>query len=182
MGIESEIREALINLILNAIDAVAKGGRIDLRTSVKVGAPSVVRLEVSDNGVGMDEETRRRCIEPFFTTKGERGTGLGLGMVYGVMQRHDAEAEIESAPGHGTTMRLLLPCADPAQFRKPEEVLPTRLSGLRLLLVDDDPILFEDVARGPGAGRPPGRGGQWRGKRASRRSMHRCAPESLMPP
>ena len=59
-----------------------------------------------DTGAGMDEETRRRCIEPFFTTKGERGTGMGLAMVYGMVQRHDAQIEIESAPGAGTTVRL----------------------------------------------------------------------------
>ena len=57
----------------------------------------------------MDEATRRRCLEPFFTTKGERGTGLGLAMVYGIAQRHNAEVEIESAPGKGTTMRLKFP-------------------------------------------------------------------------
>ena len=54
----------------------------------------------------MDEETRRRCLEPFFTTKGERGTGMGLAMVYGMVQRHDAQIEIDSAPGAGTTVRL----------------------------------------------------------------------------
>ena len=66
-------------------------------------------MEVADTGVGMDEETRRRCLEPFFTTKGERGTGLGLAMVYGVVQRHSAEIEIESAVGKGTTVRLSFP-------------------------------------------------------------------------
>ena len=69
-------------------------------------ADSSVELEVRDTGAGMDEETRRRCFEPFFTTKGERGTGMGLAMVYGMVQRHDAQIEIESAPGAGTTVRL----------------------------------------------------------------------------
>ena len=68
-----------------------------------------VHLEVADTGVGMDEATRRRCLEPFFTTKGERGTGLGLAMVYGIAQRHNAEIEIESATGKGTTVRLDFP-------------------------------------------------------------------------
>ena len=58
-----------------------------------------MHIEVSDTGVGMDEATRRRCLEPFFTTKGERGTGLGLAMVYGMVQRHSAELEIDSAAG-----------------------------------------------------------------------------------
>ncbi len=68
-------------------------------------------IEVSDTGVGMDDDTQRRCLEPFFTTKGERGTGLGLAMVYGMVQRHSAEIEIESAPGRGTTVRLVFSAA-----------------------------------------------------------------------
>ena len=88
-GIESEIREALINLIFNAVDAVPGGGTLTLRTKLVTGAEGhgQVRIEVGDDGLGMDEETRRRCLEPFFTTKGERGTGLGLAMVYGVARR-----------------------------------------------------------------------------------------------
>src|SRR4029079_7524554 len=70
---------------------------------------STVRIEVSDTGVGMDEDTRRRCIEPFFTTKGERGTGLGLASVYGMLQRHSAALEVDSEPGKGTTMRMIFP-------------------------------------------------------------------------
>src|SRR5262249_46065708 len=86
MGIESEIREALINLIFNAVDAMPNGGVLALRTRLGLRPTAAddqrgVIVEVADNGVGMDEETRRRCLEPFFTTKGERGTGLGLAMV-----------------------------------------------------------------------------------------------------
>ena len=108
MGIEGEIREALTNLIFNAVDAMPEGGTLTLRTKIgKASQPSrQVQLEVSDTGAGMDEEARRRCLEPFFTTKGERGTGLGLAMVYGMVQRHSAEIDIESALGQGTTTRL----------------------------------------------------------------------------
>jgi signal transduction histidine kinase len=107
-GVEGEIRDALINLVFNAVDAMPGGGTLTLRTRVEraAGAEERVIVEVSDTGNGMDEETRKRCLEPFFTTKGERGTGLGLAMVYGVAQRHGAELEVESAPGKGTTMRL----------------------------------------------------------------------------
>ena len=68
-----------------------------------------VLLEVSDTGTGMSEETRRRCLEPFFTTKGTRGTGLGLAMVYGTVQRHGGSIELHSAPGQGTRFVLRFP-------------------------------------------------------------------------
>ena len=108
-GVESEIREALTNLVFNAVDAMPEGGTLTLRTSApaphRVRTPATSRLEVTDTGVGMDDETRRRCMEPFFTTKGERGTGLGLAMVYGVVQRHGAEIDIRSAPGRAPRSR-----------------------------------------------------------------------------
>ncbi|HEX7759433.1 MAG TPA: ATP-binding protein [Caulobacteraceae bacterium] len=148
MGVESEIREALINLILNAVDAVPSGGVLTLRTKPAKAAngagPGAVDVEVEDDGVGMDEETRRRCLEPFFTTKGERGTGLGLAMVYGVTQRHGAELDIRSAPGGGTTVCLNFPVAahaPPASVQTGAGPAPP--SRLRLLLVDDDPVLLK---------------------------------------
>jgi CheY-like chemotaxis protein len=92
----------------------------------------------------MDAETLRRCLEPFFTTKGERGTGLGLGMVYGVAQRHGAEMDVRSTPGAGTVVSLAFPVPDspPAAVigGAPEAAPITRL---RLLIVDDDPVLLK---------------------------------------
>jgi CheY-like chemotaxis protein len=103
-----------------------------------------VCVEVSDTGLGMSEDVRARCIEPFFTTKGERGTGLGLAMVYGMVRRHDAELQIESEPGKGTTMRLLF-----ASARKPASAsnsgAPQPVRPLRILIVDDDPLLLRSV-------------------------------------
>jgi signal transduction histidine kinase/ActR/RegA family two-component response regulator/uncharacterized membrane protein affecting hemolysin expression len=148
MGAEHEIRDALTNLIFNAIDALPTGGTITVRTR-KVLAESGhdrVLIEVCDTGVGMDEDTRRRCLEPFYTTKGERGTGLGLAMVYGMIQRHSAEIEIESTPGVGTTIRLSFP-AHTASVVTPTQVLkPIALKRrLRILLVDDDPVLIKSL-------------------------------------
>ena len=147
MGVASEIRDALTNLIFNAVDSMPSGGTLTLRTRIvehSSGPPKLrnVVVEVADSGVGMDEETRRRCLEPFFTTKGERGTGLGLAMVYGMVQRHSADLEIESVVGKGTTVRV--------SFAVPVEIVadaacetplpvPTRL---RILLVDDDPLIL----------------------------------------
>jgi CheY-like chemotaxis protein len=149
MGIESEIREALTNLIFNAVDAMPEGGTLTLRTKV-VANPSdqsrQVQLEVSDTGGGMDEEARRRCLEPFFTTKGERGTGLGLAMVYGMAQRHGAEIDIESAVGRGTTVRLKF--AAPAVARDAaaqSQTVPAVPTDLRILIVDDDPALLKSL-------------------------------------
>ena len=145
-GVESELREALTNLVLNAVDALAEGGTITLRTRAagEPGSPSV-QVEVADTGTGMDEETRRRCLEPFFTTKGERGTGLGLAMVYGVVQRHGADLEIESAPGAGTTVRLSFPVAAPSASPTEPAAAIAPLRRLRLLLVDDDPLVLRSL-------------------------------------
>jgi len=138
-GIAAELREALTNLIFNAVDAiVAKGeteGTITIRTGRRDG---FIFLEVTDTGIGMDEETKRRCMEPFFTTKGEKGSGLGLMMVYGTMKRHEGQIEIESELGKGSTFRLLFPLRE-AGAKGSEEEETKELPPLRILLVDDDP-------------------------------------------
>ena len=145
MAMESELREALVNLVLNAIDAMPDGGTLTLHTGRTVSddkQPGRVFIEVIDTGIGMDEETRSRCLEPFFTTKGERGSGLGLAMVYGIAQRHDMDIDITSAPGAGTTFRLTFPVrtADvPAAADAPLQARPSRT---RILLIDDDPLLL----------------------------------------
>jgi signal transduction histidine kinase/ActR/RegA family two-component response regulator len=148
-GVASEIREALINLLFNAVDAMPNGGTISFNTAADAGTaeqPPRIRCELTDTGGGMSEETRRRCLEPFYTTKGERGTGLGLAMVYGVLQRHGAELEIDSEIGRGTTIRLLFPTADPKRDEAGrddgEAERPQRLS---LLVIDDDPILLQTL-------------------------------------
>jgi signal transduction histidine kinase len=146
LGADNEIRDAITNLIFNAVDASPKGGVILVRSGLSPTEPQRVLLEVIDSGVGMDEETRRRCLEPFFTTKGERGTGLGLAMVFGMAQRHGASLEVDSRPGTGTTMRLLFPIgggAPGATVRMPTLKVPA--PGLRILIVDDDPVLRDSL-------------------------------------
>ena len=103
-------------------------------------------IEVIDTGVGMDEDTRRRCLEPFFTTKGERGTGLGLAMVYGVMERHSADIEIDSEPGKGTTVRLVftVPRTTIGESKLPT-ISAADMPSLNLLAVDDDPMLARSL-------------------------------------
>jgi len=149
MGMESEIREALVNLIFNAVDAMPEGGTITLRTRTATSqshARGLVLIEVIDTGVGMDDDTRRRCLEPFFTTKGERGTGLGLAMVYGIVQRHNAEIEIDSAVGKGTTFRMSFPIPQtPATESRPDKGGFTIPSRRRILIIDDDPLLIKSL-------------------------------------
>ncbi len=145
-GIASEVREALINLVFNAVDAIlAKGepnGRIEIATGKR---DKWVFVEVRDTGIGMDEETKIRCLEPFFTTKGERGTGLGLMMVYGVIQRHEGDIEIESEVGKGSTFRLLFPMKVVAEKRE-ATALEIEVSKLSVLLADDDPRVRNALA------------------------------------
>src|SRR6185312_1872739 len=144
----AEFREALINLVFNAVDALGQGGIITLVTrfseisSAENGKVAVrqIQVEVRDNGVGMDEKTRQRCLEPFFSTKSLRGgTGLGLAMVYGMMQRHEGNIEIESSSGYGTCVRLSFPVPEksPQAGRNNQPAAPQK-QGLHILCIDDD--------------------------------------------
>jgi signal transduction histidine kinase/ActR/RegA family two-component response regulator len=140
MGAEHALREALTNLVFNAVDALPQGGTIVISTREESGR---IHLDVSDDGVGMDEATRTRCVEPFFTTKGERGSGLGLATVYGIANRHQAEIDIDSAPERGTTFRMSFPLPLPEVPVQKEETVALR--ALRLLVVDDDPFVLESM-------------------------------------
>lgn len=154
MGVESEIRDALTNLVFNAVDAMPQGGTLTVRTRVAYGSAAqvgeqaavFVEAEVVDTGIGMDEQTRRHCMEPFFTTKGDRGTGLGLAMVYGMVQRHGAQMAVESVPGQGTTVRLAFATgvAATAAAAAPAYDI-NNLTPLRILIVDDDPVLLQSL-------------------------------------
>ena len=150
MGVEGEIREALTNLIFNAVDAMPEGGVLTLRTRLSPEAasgdgalPRQVMIEVGDSGIGMDENTRRRCLEPFFTTKGERGTGLGLAMVYGMMERHSAHIDIITAPNQGSTVRLGFLLPEVALVVTQPPGAHALVQRLHILLVDDDPMVLK---------------------------------------
>jgi signal transduction histidine kinase len=135
IGIAGEIREALLNLVQNALDAMIGGGTLGLRTVV---SDDEVRLEVRDTGMGMTAEVRERAFEPFFTTKGRDGTGLGLAEVYGIVKRHRGQAQIESMPGVGTTIRLIFPRATRVADATPKPTSRERVPR-RVLLVEDHP-------------------------------------------
>ena len=144
----TELREALFNLIFNAVDALPQGGTINLVTRSVIGSAQgdnlpperQIQIEVRDNGIGMNEKTRQHCLEPFFSTKATRGgTGLGLAMVYGMMQRHEGNIEIESAPGRGTSIRLTFPIREEtSQAAALPASQVNQKRSLRILCIDDE--------------------------------------------
>ena len=143
-GEESALREVLTNLIFNAVDAMPEGGCIALETAME-GADAVIR--VRDTGTGMSDSVRQRCLEPFFSTKGELGTGLGLSMVYGIVERHRGKLEIESTPGQGTTFIIRIPLAENSTLPAAAiSAQATPNSSLRVLIVDDEPSVLEVVS------------------------------------
>jgi signal transduction histidine kinase len=138
-GNVSELRDVLMNLIFNAVDAMPQGGTLRIATELD-GTRDTVLVTVEDTGTGMTPEVRRRCLEPFVTTKGERGTGLGLAMTYGVIKRHRGTIDVESQPGEGTTFRIRLPAgADRPVAPRPARVEAV-LRPLRVLVVEDEPV------------------------------------------
>lgn len=157
-GNPPELRELLINLIFNAVDALPTGGQIMIRTELIGADPKIdeaantirfdderedrlrqsVLIEVSDTGVGMSEETRKKCLEPFFSTKGNRGSGLGLATVFGCVERHKGRIEIESAPGKGSIFRIYLPLEGALRVDIEEGFNKAPVRSLRVLLVEDE--------------------------------------------
>lgn len=144
-GEESALREILTNLIFNAVDAMPNGGHVWLETSIE-GENAVIR--VRDTGTGMSESVRQRCLEPFFSTKGELGTGLGLSMVHGIVERHRGKLEIESTPGKGTTFTIRLPLAE-SESAPVAAAAPAAKSKsiLNVLIVDDELPVLEVLSR-----------------------------------
>ena len=147
MGDDSELREVLVNMVFNAVDAMPEGGTLLLK-SCRVGESVIVT--VVDTGVGMYPEVRSKIFDPFFTTKGKAGLGLGLAVSFGIIRRHSGSIEVESQYGKGTEFRITLPLAKiakpsvkPVEIVMPEvtaepEPLPLKRSLTRLLVVDDE--------------------------------------------
>jgi signal transduction histidine kinase/CheY-like chemotaxis protein len=141
-GEPTALREAVTNLVLNAIDAMPKGGRLSMETRVD-GERAV--LVVTDTGTGMSEQVRLKAHEPFFTTKGVKATGLGLSVAYGIVRSHGGELSLDSREGLGTVVTLTLPRAGAGSPTAPVSA-PPRAGALRLLLVDDEDDVREALA------------------------------------
>ncbi len=147
MGNEAKMREALTNLVFNAVDAMPQGGKIQLSSRPEAGK---ICIKVADTGIGMDEQALQRCFEPFYSTKGKAGTGLGLSMVYGVVRRQGGTIDVKSQPGKGTTFTIRLPVqpAGPAPApEKSEAPVPKVLEKkLSVLVVDDEALVRQVLA------------------------------------
>ena len=139
-GNEQELGEAIANLIFNAVDAIQKKGIISIRSESN---GRWLTVTVSDDGIGMNEDTRSRCLEPFFTTKGDQAAGLGLGSVYGVVQRHDGELDVKSEVSRGTSVSISLPLE--RGVKAPTAELPpiNAPRALQILVVEDEPLVRE---------------------------------------
>ena len=137
-----ELQQVFTNLIFNAVDAMPSGGTITLRS---VWEGEFVRIEIADTGIGMSEDVRQRCLEPFFSTKGDQGTGLGLAIVYGTINRHGGKVDITSTPGKGSTFIIHLAAGEFKQEEAPREPSPSTdgdLPNYNCLVIDDDPLVL----------------------------------------
>jgi CheY-like chemotaxis protein len=135
-GISAELREVFMNLLINGLDAMPGGGRFVFRVSSDA---ETVTIAAADTGCGMSEEIRWRVLEPFFTTKGSRGTGLGLAVSWGIVKRHGGTIEIESSPGVGSTFMVRLPVSAEEPTAEARESAPRTVGAAHVLVIDDEP-------------------------------------------
>jgi signal transduction histidine kinase len=141
LGHAPEVREILTNLIFNAVDAMPRGGTLRFSTSSEDGR---IVVRVADTGVGMTEEECSRCLEPFYTTKGDQGTGLGLAAVYGFVQRYGGSVGIQSRKWEGTTFTLTLP-SSAVKNAPPSGAEAAPMRRLRVLVLDDQEIIRQII-------------------------------------
>jgi CheY-like chemotaxis protein len=138
IGDPAELRESILNLLFNALDAMPQGGALTCSTALDEDR---VVCALADTGAGMTEEVRQRCFEPFFTTKAEHGTGLGLSITYGIVTRHGGEIEVWSQPGQGSRFTIRLPVGAEIPGPAPSPPAPRADRSARILVVDDEPAV-----------------------------------------
>lgn len=136
-GEAAELREVVLNLLFNAVDAMPEGGAIEIGTRAELDGAC---FWVADTGSGMDEATQKRIFEPFYSTKGERGTGLGLSASHGIITRHDGQFMVASEPGEGTRIEIRLPLYEKKHTAKAQArfEMPAQARQARVLIVDDE--------------------------------------------
>jgi PAS domain S-box-containing protein len=142
-GSASELREVFVNLIVNAVDAMPLGGQLNIDC---VRADDRLVLRFRDTGLGMSEDVRERIFEPFYTTKGAHGTGLGLAVSYGIIERHEGHFSVESEIGQGTTFEIDLPVVEPAATTESKPSETHAVPAINILVVDDEEFVRETLA------------------------------------
>ena len=142
-GSASELREVFVNMIVNAVDAMPKGGKLSITCRRSEGR---LQLRFSDNGMGMPDDVRQKIFEPFFSTKGAHGTGLGLSVSYSIIERHAGLISVVSEPGAGAVFMIDLPAAAAEASVKQAETVSSDVPALRILVVDDELPVRETLA------------------------------------
>jgi signal transduction histidine kinase/ActR/RegA family two-component response regulator len=146
LGNPSELREVLTNIIFNAVDAMPEGGRLTISSQPQT--EDWVEVRVSDTGIGMTEEVKKRIFDPFFTTKGVTNSGLGLSVSYGIIKRHGGEILVESEPGKGSTFILHLPTGYGEEESKvSEKIQEKEVRPARILVIDDEEPVRDILSR-----------------------------------
>ncbi len=142
-GSASELREVFVNLIVNAVDAMPEGGRLVISCEREAAC---LQLRFADNGTGMPEDIRQKIFDPFFSTKGAQGTGLGLSVSYSIVERHEGVISVKSEQGRGTVFTIELPAARQEQVSSEEAPVEVAAPSLAILVVDDEPSVRETLA------------------------------------
>jgi PAS domain S-box-containing protein len=142
-GSASELREVFVNLIVNAVDAMPTGGKLSIRSEPDAGR---LRLRFADTGTGMAEDVRQRIFDPFFSTKGAHGTGLGLSVSYSIIERHEGSISVASEVGGGTTFTIELPAAEVKSESAEDAPDAVEIPSLSILVIDDEPSVRETLA------------------------------------
>jgi PAS domain S-box-containing protein len=142
-GSASELREVFVNLIVNAVDAMPQGGYLDISCA---RAGDRLKMHFADNGGGMTEDVREKVFEPFFSTKGANGTGLGLSVSYSIIERHAGLITVASEPGRGTTFTIELPASEPLAQLSEGPASTQETTPLSVLVIDDEPTVRETLA------------------------------------
>jgi PAS domain S-box-containing protein len=142
-GSASELREVFVNLIVNAVDAMPRGGKLLITGRRK---DKRLQLQFTDDGVGMPEEVRQKIFEPFFSTKGAHGTGLGLSVSYSIIERHEGSISVDTKVGNGSTFTIDLPAVVPESSLADVSTPVQEVARLRILVVDDEAPVRETLA------------------------------------
>jgi GAF domain-containing protein/CheY-like chemotaxis protein len=148
LGNPPELREVLTNIVFNAVDAMPEGGRLTITTQPQ--SEDWVEVKISDSGIGMTEEVKKRIFDPFFTTKGVTNSGLGMSVSYGIIKRHGGEILIESELGKGTTFILHLPTGYGEEAPREEKKVIKPVKGVRsarILVIDDEDTVRDILSR-----------------------------------